>query len=208
MFTGIIEETGKISAITNKSISVQAKIVLADTRIGDSIAVNGVCLTVTGFYQNGFTADVSPETFKVTSFEKLSTGNIVNLERAVPVNGRMGGHIVTGHVDCIGKINSFSKSDDFYNLVIAIPNGEEKYIVKKGSVAVNGISLTVAEIQNNIFKIAVIPHTVENTSLKEIKAGDIVNIETDILAKYVEKILSTRDNSSGISLEFLKQNGF
>ncbi len=208
MFTGIIEEIGKIVTITNKSISLQAKKVLEGTKIGDSIAVNGVCLTVTNFVKDGFIADVSPETFNVTSLCKFKVGMAVNLERAVSVNGRFGGHIVSGHVDGTGIVKSFTKNGEFYNLVIELDKKEEKYVVKKGSITINGISLTVAEQNSNSIMVAVIPHTVENTSLKEIKNGDIVNIETDILAKYVEKFLSTRDNRSGISLEFLQQNGF
>ena len=126
----------------------------------------------------------------------------------MPANGRFGGHIVSGHIDGVAKISSLKKDGDFFNLELELKESEMKYVAKKGSIAVNGVSLTVADINKNIVKIAIIPHTIENTSFKSLKIGDIVNIETDILAKYVEKFLSTSDNNSRISLEFLEQNGF
>lgn len=208
MFTGIVEEIGKILFVTKNRITVEAKTVTEDAKIGDSIAVNGVCLTVTAINSNGFDADVSPETFRVTNLGKLKNGSLVNLERAMPMNGRFGGHIVSGHVDGIGKICLLQKDNEFYNLVIELDKKESKYVVKKGSITVSGISLTVAEIDGNIVRVAIIPHTFENTSLKTLKTGDYVNIETDIISKYVEKFLSTRDNSTGISMEFLRENGF
>ncbi len=208
MFTGIVEEIGKILFVTKNRITVEAKTVTEDAKIGDSIAVNGVCLTVTAINSNGFDADVSPETFRVTTLGKLKNGSLVNLERAMPMNGRFGGHIVSGHVDGIGKICLLQKDNEFYNLVIELDEKESKYVVKKGSITINGISLTVAEIDGNIVRVAIIPHTFENTSLKTLKTGDYVNIETDIISKYVEKFLSTRDNSTGISMEFLRENGF
>ena len=208
MFTGIVEEIGKILFVTKNRITVEAKTVTEDAKIGDSIAVNGVCLTVTAINSNGFDADVSPETFRVTNLGKLKNGSLVNLERAMPMNGRFGGHIVSGHVDGIGKICLMQKDNEFYNLVIELDEKESKYVVKKGSITINGISLTVAEIDGNIVRVAIIPHTFENTSLKTLKTGDYVNIETDIISKYVEKFLSTRDNSTGISMEFLRENGF
>ena len=208
MFTGIIEETGIIQTITNNKVKIQAKTVLSDTKCGDSIAVNGVCLTVTKIYDDGFNADVSPETMEVTTLGNLKPGSVVNLERALPANGRFGGHIVSGHIDKPGKIVSLKKDADFYILKIELLPELKKYVVKKGSIAVNGISLTVAEIEGNEVKIAVIPHTYENTNLKFLQNGDIVNIETDILSKYIEKFLLTSDNKSGISMEFLMENGF
>lgn len=208
MFTGIVEELGKILFITKNRITVEAKTVIEDAKIGDSIAVNGVCLTVTAINSNGFDADVSPETFKVTTFGKLKNGSFVNLERALPADGRFGGHIVSGHIDGVGKICLLQKDGDFYNLVIEISESESKYVVRKGSITVNGISLTVADVDGKSVKIAVIPHTFENTNLKELKVGDYVNIETDIISKYIEKFLSTRDNNTGISMEFLRENGF
>ena len=208
MFTGIIEEVGNLLAITNKNIKINAKNVLSETKIGDSISVNGVCLTVTRLFRDSFEADISPETLKVTAFNKLKIGDLINLERALPANGRFGGHIVSGHIDGIGTVSSIEKLSDFYNLSIILSESELKYTVKKGSIAINGISLTIANIDNNKISIAVIPHTYENTMLKTLKNGDYVNIETDILSKYIEKFLSTSDNRTGISMEFLMENGF
>ena len=208
MFTGIIEEVGKIQSITSNKISILASAVTKDTNIGDSIAVNGVCLTVTKINAGGFDADISPETMRITTFGKLKTGSFLNLERAMPLNGRFGGHIVSGHTDGIGRSKYIKKDSDFYTIELEISADLSKYVVKKGSISVNGISLTVADVHENIIKIAVIPHTYENTNLKYLQIGDYVNIETDILAKYVEKFLSTGDNKSGISMEFLLENGF
>ena len=208
MFTGIVEELGKIHSITSGNIVVKSNIVVSDAKKGDSIAVNGVCLTVTENFNDSFSADISPETCNVTALKYLKAGDSVNLERAIPVNGRFGGHIVTGHIDGIGKITKILKNRNFYDLEIELNSAEMNNIVKKGSIAVNGISLTVADILDKKVDIAVIPHTYENTCLKYLKAGDFVNIETDILAKYVEKFLSTGDNRAGIDIEFLQKNGF
>ena len=208
MFTGIIEETGKIRTITQNKISIQADAVLKETCFGDSISVNGVCLTVTELGTDFFDADISQETIKVTGLKELTSGSVVNLERAVQVGARLGGHIVTGHIDKTGRIKSINKKGDFCYIGIEIPDELTRYVVKKGSLAVNGISLTGADINGNIVEIAIIPHTFENTNFKTLKVGDIVNIETDILSKYVEKFLSTSDNKSGISMEFLTENGF
>ena len=208
MFTGIIEEIGTVQTITNNNILIRVKKVLEGSKIGDSIAVNGVCLTVTKLGSDSFQADVSPETLKITALKNLKAGSFVNLERAMPADGRFGGHIVLGHIDGIGKCKSIQKDGQFYNLKIELTKECAKYTVKKGSVTVNGISLTVADINENIINIAVIPHTFENTNLKTLKPEDFVNIETDILAKYIEKFLSTGDNRTGISMEFLAENGF
>ena len=208
MFTGIIEELGTVRSITANKICITADTVLEGTKIGDSIAINGVCLTVTNLYNYGFDADISPETVNVTTFGSLKNGDFVNLERAIMAGARFGGHIVTGHVDCIGKIKEFRREGNFYNLKINLEPEQAKYTAKKGSITVNGISLTVADINGDNITIAVIPHTFENTNLKALHIGDYVNIETDILAKYVEKFLSTSDNKSGISMEFLQEHGF
>lgn len=208
MFTGIVEEVGKIQSITENKVVVGCRLVLDGTKIGDSIAVNGVCLTVTELADTFFEADVSEETFRVSALSKLQSGSRVNLERALPADGRFGGHIVSGHIDGVGKIVSIKKNNEFCDLEINLEPDEAKYVVKKGSVAINGISLTVAEVCDKIIKIAVIPHTFENTSLKDAKVGDYVNIETDILSKYIEKFLSTGDNRSRISVDFLQRNGF
>lgn len=207
MFTGIVEETGRIKTITNSSICISASKVLEDTKLGDSIAVNGVCLTVTDIRQNEFNADISQETLKVTALNELKSGSNVNLERALNLNSRLGGHIVSGHIDTVGKIYSISQEKEFFNISIEFPNEFKKYVIKKGSITINGISLTIAEENENIVTIAIIPHTYNNTVLKDLKIGSNVNIEFDILAKYVEKNLSTKNNSN-ISVDFLQRNGF
>ena len=208
MFTGIIEEVGKIISVSANRLAVDAKFVLSDTKIGDSIAVNGVCLTVVNIGKNSFSADVSHETLKVTALKYLKPNMFVNLERALISNGRFGGHIVTGHIDCVGVLTKIVKNNEFYDVQIKIPDEYTKYVVNKGSIAVNGISLTVADIKSNIVSIAIIPHTFQTTVLRNMEIGSFVNIETDILSKYVEKFLSTSDNKSGISMEFLRENGF
>lgn len=212
MFTGIIEELGKIKGI-NKGIndarlSVDCFSILDGIKLGDSIAVNGVCLTVSKILPTGFIADVSPETFKITTLSDTKIGDFVNLERAMKADGRFGGHIVSGHIDGIGKIINITPNNDFYNIKIELNKEQAKYVVKKGSIAINGISLTIANLENNIITLAIIPHTYENTNLKYLKFGDFVNIENDIMAKYIEKFLLSRDNESRISLEFLQENGF
>lgn len=208
MFTGIIEEKGQISTISDKEIVIKCSKVLEGSKIGDSICVNGVCLTISEQNTNSFTADMSAETLRITTFGKLKSGSVVNLERAMPMNGRFGGHVVTGHTDNVAKIIGIKRHDEFCDLEIELTKEQAKYVVKKGSITIDGISLTVAEIQGQKIAIAVIPHTLENTNLIDLKIGDFVNIEVDILAKYIEKFLSTRDNSSGMSLDFLQRNGF
>ena len=213
MFTGIVEETGKITEfnklLNGARIKVECFKVLEDTKIGDSISINGCCQTVVEIGNNFFTSDVSEETLKVTDFSNLKIGTNVNLERALTPAGRMGGHIVQGHIDGIGQFVLYEKLSDFYNLIFEIPEELTKYVVKKGSIAINGVSLTVADINKNIIKVAVIPHTYTNTTLSKLRANDTVNIETDILGRYVEKFLLSRDNnSSKIDEKFLIENGF
>ena len=208
MFTGIVEETGKILIINPNQIIIECNTVLENTKLGDSIAVNGVCLTVTNLTSKNFTADVSPETLRVSSLGQLKTNSLVNLERAMLANGRFGGHIVSGHIDNKGEFISCTKNGEFYDLKIVLQAEQAKYVVKKGSITIDGISLTIAEIDNNTITLAIIPHTFENTNLKQLKKGDFVNIEVDILAKYIEKFLLTSDNKSRITLEFLQENGF
>ena len=208
MFTGIIEELGKILDITSNKITVECVTVMDNTKLGDSIAVNGVCLTVTKILAKGFVADVSPETFNVTSLGDLHIGSYVNLERAMKADGRFGGHMVSGHIDGKGKFVNCKSVGNFYELTIELPFELAKYIIKKGSIAINGISLTIAGVNNNCISVAVIPHTFENTNLKSLKNSDFVNIEVDMIAKYIEKFLSTSDNKSRISLEFLQEHGF
>ena len=208
MFTGIIEEIGEILSITSDKITIKCVTVLEDTKLGDSIAVNGVCLTVTKLLEQGFVADVSPQTLKVTTLSKLQNKTPVNLERAMKADGRFGGHMVSGHIDGLGKIFDIKNNGQFYDLKIELNPEQSKYVIKKGSIAINGISLTIAGVNRNEITLAIIPHTYENTCLKTLKTGDFVNIEVDIMAIYVEKFLSTRDNKSRISLEFLQEHGF
>ena len=209
MFTGIVEEVGLIKEISSNSLSICCSKILSDIKLGDSIAVNGVCLTVTDFGSTFFNADISKETYSVTNFSELKPNESVNLERAMSMNTRFGGHIVTGHIDCVACVNSIQKYEDFCNLEIILPsNLFEKYIVKKGSITVDGVSLTIADCSDVCVKLALIPHTSENTIIKSYKNGTKVNIEFDILAKYVEKNFLTKYNKSNITEDFLKNNGF
>lgn len=210
MFTGIIEEIGVIKEFSKSNdalITVSCQKVLEDVKLGDSIAINGVCQTVVKFDKTSFTVQVSSETLSVTNLANIKAGDKVNLERALTLSARLGGHLVSGHVDGLAKVKNIQKLSDFYNLKFEVDKNLSKYIVKKGSVTINGISLTIANIIQNEFEIAIIPHTFENTTLKGLKIGDFVNIEVDILAKYVEKFLSTGNNGS-IDMNFLKENGF
>lgn len=213
MFTGIIEEIGAIKEFSKSTslIIVECKKILEGLKIGDSIAIDGVCQTVIKFDKSSFSVQTSGETLSVTTFANLKTGQRVNLERALTLQSRLGGHIVSGHIDGIAKIKKIEKQDEFYNFKIEFGKDISKYLAKKGSVALNGVSLTVADIFSNEFSVAVIPHTFENTVLKYLRIGDFVNIEVDILAKYVEKFLS-RDNNSNcnqtVDENFLKENGF
>lgn len=212
MFTGIVEEIGIVKSLESKAngakIVIGCQKVVEDVKIGDSIAIDGVCQTVIAFNSSEFSAEISDETLKVTTLGNLKSGNTVNLERALTLSSRLGGHIVSGHVDCVGKFINIEKLSDFYNLQFEIPEEQEKYVVYKGSITINGVSLTVANIVDNIVSVAIIPHTYNNTSLKDLKLGQDVNIETDILGKYVEKFLSAKDNKKGISMNFLQENGF
>lgn len=213
MFTGIVEEIGSISGIkqgkNSEILTIKAKKVLEDTKIGDSIAVNGICLTVTALSSDSFIADVMHETINRSSLSKLKYGSKVNLERAMPVNGRFGGHIVSGHVDGIGTIINIKPDDNAIWYKIQANQQILKYIVEKGSITIDGISLTVAKVSETDFSISAIPHTVEQTILKEKRQGDIVNLETDILAKYMEKLLNpTQNRQSKITKEFLLEHGF
>lgn len=212
MFTGIVEEIGIVKSLEFKAngakIVIGCQKVVEDVKIGDSIAIDGVCQTVIASNSSEFSAEISDETLKVTTFGNLKSGNTVNLERALTLSSRLGGHIVSGHVDCMGKFINIEKLSDFYNLQFEIPEEQEKYVVYKGSITINGVSLTVANIVDNIVSVAIIPHTYNNTSLKDLKLGQDINIETDILGKYVEKFLSAKDNKKGISMNFLQENGF
>jgi len=211
MFTGLIFELGKIKYInaTNNTmyLTVACSDILEGLKIGDSVAINGACQTVTEIFDDSFTVFSSTETLKVTNFNDLRIGSFVNLERALRLCDRLDGHIVSGHIDSVAKITYINKSGETNFIHIDLPSCLTKQIVKKGSITVDGISLTIADIQNNTVVIAVIPHTMEHTNLKYRKIGDFVNIETDVIAKYVEKYLSSNNNSN-ITMELLERNGF
>lgn len=225
IFTGIVEETGKIESVANSNksaiITIIADKVLKGTKIGDSIAVNGVCLTVTSISGNKFTADVMAETIRRSSLGTLKHGSKVNLERAMAADGRFGGHIVSGHIDGTGVIRSLEREDNAVWVEIETPDKLLKYIVEKGSIAIDGISLTVAKLTDDSFSVSVIPHTGEETTLLAKKPGDIVNLENDIVGKYVERLLNfntsqksptdnktDRSTKSNITMDFLTENGF
>lgn len=217
MFTGIIEEIGTLQSVKkgqNSSVlTISAKHVLEHTRIGDSIAANGVCLTVTGIGSGWYQMDVMAETLRRTNLGELKPGDPLNLERALPVNGRLGGHIVSGHIDGTGSICSFRREDTATWVTIAADRKLLHYIVEKGSIAVDGVSLTVAAVTEQDFSVSIIPHTGGETILLKKKIGAFVNLECDIIGKYVEKLL-THDagggagKTSGISMEFLQKCGF
>lgn len=214
MFTGIIEEVGTVRTVQKGSssfIKIQASKVLEDVHIGDSIAVNGVCLTVTEFSGNVFRADVMNETLSRSSLGQLKNGSPVNLERAMAANGRFGGHIVSGHIDGTGTISGIENDGIAVWYTISAPPEIIRYIVEKGSIAIDGISLTVAKVTGSSFSVSIIPHTASQTILSTKKTGDIVNLENDIVGKYVEKLIAPlNDNKtkSNISREFLAKYGF
>ncbi len=189
MFTGIVEEVGIVAKISDKAMTVRASKVLEDVKLGDSIAVNGACLTAVEFSQSEFSVDLSPETMRRTSLGQLSVGGPVNLERALLASDRMGGHIVQGHVDGTGRVMSIRPDGDSIIFRIRVPKRLNRYIVEKGFVAVDGISLTVVKRGASSFTLAVIPYTLNNTNLASLSIADRVNLEADILAKYVESLL-------------------
>lgn len=212
MFTGIIEETGPIRTITRGQrsaiLSVGASEILSDLKVGDSVAVNGVCLTATTVDGGGFTADVMSETLNRSTLGGLSAGDVVNLERAMPADGRFGGHIVSGHIDGVGIVKSIRRDDNAVWYAVEIPDALRRYIVEKGSIAIDGISLTVASVDGRGFSVSVIPHTLSVTALGARRVGSGVNLETDIIAKYVESLLRPDNERSAITREFLARNGF
>ena len=212
MFTGIIEEIGKIQGIRkgrdSVEVVVRASRVFEDIHIGDSIAVNGVCLTVTSFSQGSFTADVMHETLNRSSLGSLRMGSTVNLERAMSANGRFGGHIVTGHIDGTGTVSAITKDDNAIWYTIKTSPNILKYIIEKGSIALDGISLTVAKAHKESFSVSVIPHTAAQTILSDKRFGDIVNLENDCIGKYVERLMNAPQTTSNITAGFLKKHGF
>ena len=211
MFTGIVEELGQVKALSLRgnsgTLTVKAKKVLEGTKIGDSIAVNGVCLTVTNIKNNEFSADVMAETVRRSSLGALRDGSYVNLERAMAADGRFGGHIVSGHIDGTGSVLSQRREDNAVWVTIKTPAPLLRYIVEKGSIAIDGVSLTVAAVTGTDFSVSIIPHTGAQTILLGKKPGEPVNLECDVIGKYVEKML-TPHRSSGITMDFLAQHGF
>ncbi len=192
MFTGIVEEVGRVAELSQYRLAVKAQTVTSDVKLGDSISVNGACLTVVEFDSGSFAVDLAPETLRRTSLGQVSAGGAVNLERALLASDRMGGHIVQGHVDGTGTVSGFISEADCYIMEIEAPSSLVPYIVEKGFISVDGISLTVVQRTNNLFTISVIPFTMQNTNLHERKVGDAVNLEADILAKYVESLLAAK----------------
>lgn len=211
MFTGIIEEIGTVRRIEHGAkgarLTIQAKTVLEDTRIGDSIATNGVCLTVVSMTGDSFSADVMAESLRRSSLGTLQGGSPVNLERAMAANGRFGGHIVSGHIDGTGTIASQKREDNAVWVKIKTPAPLLRYIVEKGSIAIDGVSLTIAAVTDTDFSVSIIPHTGAQTILLGKKPGDPVNLECDVIGKYVEK-LTAPHKTGGISTNFLAENGF
>lgn len=214
MFTGIVEEVGQIRHVTlgahSAVLEIAAHTVLEGTKIGDSIAVNGICLTVTALSPQGFSADVMHETLDRSSLAGIATGSPVNLERAMAANGRFGGHIVSGHVDGTGRITQIRRDDNAVWFTVACETALLRYIVEKGSITIDGTSLTVADVTDSGFSVSAIPHTLTVTVLGERRQGDRVNLECDIIGKYVEKLLQPAKVAaeSGISREFLAEHGF
>lgn len=219
MFTGIIEEVGRIQTIKRGArsavLQIAANTVTADLHIGDSVAVNGVCLTATSVSPQGFAADAMPETLGRSNLGALAPGSPVNLERAAQLGGRLGGHIVSGHIDCCATITGIQRDDNALWLTLAAPRDMLRYVIEKGSVALDGVSLTVARVDDTGFAVSLIPHTAAATTFAARRVGDTVNLECDIIGKYVEKLLLCKakndtDNTSngGITAEFLTKCGF
>ncbi|EHY9860312.1 riboflavin synthase [Vibrio parahaemolyticus] len=216
MFTGIVEAVGKLTAITPKgediTVTVEVgKLDMSDVRLGDSIATNGVCLTVIDFGSNYYCADLSLETLKKTGFANYQVGEKVNLEKAMLPTTRFGGHIVSGHVDGVGEIverNQVGRAIEFW---VAMPAEISKYVAEKGSITVDGISLTVNDLRKNAFKLTIVPHTCEETTIDQFQVGRKVNLEVDVLARYMERLLQGQQEEqpeSRITMDFLQQNGF
>ena len=216
MFTGIIEETGTVRHVSlsgnSGCIQIGAELVLSGTRPGDSIAVNGVCLTVTTMDTKSFTADVMAETLRRSNLGQLKAGDLVNLERAMPADGRFGGHIVSGHIDGTGTIAALEQEGNATWVYVRTSPDILALIVEKGSIAIDGISLTVAKVGDRDFAVSIIPHTSSHTTLLKKRSGDVVNLENDIVGKYVERLLGRKEQEephrSRITEEFLRENGF
>lgn len=217
MFTGIIEEIGVVQSIKkgekSSRLVIKGNKVIKNTNIGDSICTNGVCLTVANISGNTFEADVMAETLRRSNLGEVKQGSMVNLERALAVEGRLGGHIVSGHIDGVGKITSLMNEDNAVWVAVKVSPNILRYIVEKGSIAIDGISLTVAYVDKEVFKVSIIPHTGKETILLSKTVGDTVNLECDVIGKYVEKLLGLsvkkeEVNNSSINEDFLRKNGF
>ena len=216
MFTGIVEEMGTLKAIRkgphSAVLEIQAKVVLEDIHLGDSIAVNGVCLTATSYSPTGFTADVMHETLNRSALATLRPGSRVNLERAMAANGRFGGHIVAGHVDGVGTVQRITRDDNAIWYTIAAGPEILRYVVEKGSITIDGVSLTVARVEADRFSVSLIPHTAAVTLLGQRRTGDRVNLESDIIGKYVERLLrpapELKTKESKLTMDFLSKHGF
>lgn len=214
MFTGIIEELGHLQTVEPRSAGARLRIaaqkIMSDLREGDSVSINGVCLTAVELKAGSFAADASPETFQRSTLGTLRTGSPVNLERALQASSRLGGHIVQGHVDSVGRILSLDLlGDNNWWLKVQAPPELDRYLVFKGSVAIDGISLTVAELEDGVVSVTIIPYTYENTNLRGKRPGDTVNLETDVLARYVEKMLGTLDlKQSRLTIGGLQKQGY
>jgi riboflavin synthase len=214
MFTGIIEEVGKVTSIREEHgthrLTLAVSKLISELKKGDSIAVSGVCLTAIAITPNSVSFDLADETWQHTSFSRMHTGALVNLELAMPADGRFGGHIVQGHVDGTGEfiaLDQIQGADDYW-LSIQIPEQVARYVIHKGSLSIEGISLTVAKIEGTAVTVAIIPHTAEMTNLRSLKPGDPVNLEVDMIAKYVEKMMKGESGNSPLTLEQLVQQGF
>jgi len=216
LFTGLVEEVGTVQSVLmgtkSAKIVIKAKKVLEDVKLGDSICTNGVCLTVTDYTNDRFSVDVMAETMRKSNLKNLIPGSTVNLERALRLSDRLGGHLVSGHIDGVGTIISFDKEDNAVWVTIKPSPELLKYIIYKGSIAIDGISLTVAYVDESIFKVSVIPHTKDVTTLLNKSPGDEVNLECDMVGKYIEKLLNYKEeentNTQRIDLDFLSKHGF
>ncbi len=192
MFTGIIEKTGKIKSIDGHFFDIEVFDFLSDVAIGDSIAINGVCATVVEFDKDNFKVEIMPETFRVTTFGELQEGSEVNLEKSLRVGDRLDGHFVLGHVDGVGEIKEIKQEGEFIDFIISFPESLKKYVTRKGTMAINGVSLTIAEDLGDAFRISLISYTREITNFKNLKPGDKVNLEVDVIARYLEKLINNK----------------
>jgi riboflavin synthase len=212
MFTGLIEDTGRVASFQRRGeagvLTVETALPTTEIAIGDSVAVNGACLTVTAISGRTLTFDVSPESMTRTLIGTLGSGSRVNLERALKLGDRLGGHIVSGHIDCAGRLNRAESRAGNHQLHFTLPAAHSRYLVEKGSVTIDGISLTVNAVSRDGFSVNIIPHTYANTTLGQLKSGDQVNIETDIIGKYVERLTAPWKSEVSLSMKTLAENGF